>query len=532
MTAEIELKLAFDPAAAPATVPAILRHPAIAAARAGRVSRKRLVSTYFDTPDWRLAKDGIALRIRRDGRRWLQTVKGPPLAGAGGALHARDEYEWPLVGPKLDASRFAVTPWQRPLANAVASGALGPRFTTDFERRALKLGFPDGHRAELAVDVGEIRTGGDTRSRQASRVPIAEAEIEVAAGDAVPLFALARALAADLPLAVGTADKALRGRALAQGDPDGWREPVRAQHVALDGNANAAQALAAIASECLRQIAANAAGLRHDDDPEWVHQMRVGTRRLRSCLALVASIAPKKRVAQLRAETKWLATILGRARDLDVFATETLAAAERDYATDAGTNAAGTAAFRRISARVARERRKARAAAREAVASKRFTALVLDVGALAATPRFGAPAREGGADPAAAPARTFAADLLARRQRKLEARIHEALGADAAARHALRIAAKKQRYAAEFFAPLFPGGRTRKYIGALELLQEVLGRGNDIATATKLAAEFRIAGDDSAAVALHQALGASAAKVERDLARVTKRFVDTRHFWL
>jgi triphosphatase len=55
---------------------------------------------------------------------------------------------------------------------------------------------------------------------------------------------------------------------------------------------------------------------------------------------------------------------------------------------------------------------------------------------------------------------------------------------DAKSRHKLRIQAKKVRYAAEFFANLFPGKgplkRRKKFLMALEQLQAGLGDLNDI----------------------------------------------------
>jgi CHAD domain-containing protein len=53
--------------------------------------------------------------------------------------------------------------------------------------------------------------------------------------------------------------------------------------------------------------------------------------------------------------------------------------------------------------------------------------------------------------------------------------------------HRLRIAAKKLRYAAEFFAPLYDADQTRDYRAALARLQDTLGVYNDAVTVTRLA---------------------------------------------
>jgi len=86
---EIELKLALDPTAAAALV----RHPAVQASRRGRTRTERVASSYYDTADSLLARAGVALRVRRIGRRWVQTIKGPPEPDAGAGLHARAEFE-------------------------------------------------------------------------------------------------------------------------------------------------------------------------------------------------------------------------------------------------------------------------------------------------------------------------------------------------------------------------------------------------------------------------------------------------------
>ena len=77
---------------------------------------RRLVSRYYDTPAHRLRNAGVTLRLRRAGRRWLQTAKGAGTAVAG--LHQRIEYEWPLTQPRLDRSLLASTPWKKLFAAA------------------------------------------------------------------------------------------------------------------------------------------------------------------------------------------------------------------------------------------------------------------------------------------------------------------------------------------------------------------------------------------------------------------------------
>jgi len=513
---EIELKLALDVA----DMPALLRHSALRPFRRGRTRTAHVFSTYFDSPDYRLQRDGVALRVRRVGRRWIQTLKGPPQSAAGAGLHARAEYEWPLPGPGIDRSRLAATPWKKLVAKAADEGGLVPYCTTDFERRTVDLEFPDGTTAQLCVDRGEIRGVYGGRAR---RAPIAEIEIELMQGDEANLFRLAVALAADLPLSVMTESKSERGYALRRGSSTGAASPVRAAKLALAADATVAEALGAIARECLHQVAANAGGVVADDDAEWIHQMRVGTRRLRSCLSLMAPFASDGLLDPVVAEVKWLAAILGKARDWDVFVTETLPPLSAWFANDASA----APGIKRVRERATRRRLAARKDARAAVASPRLQHLLLAAGFACTPSQFAPPAASPGTERADA----FAAKLLARRHRKFAGLAATLAHAGNEERHAARIAAKRLRYGAEFFAPLFPDKRTRTYLDTLAAAQDALGQFNDAVTAAALASELSGRADDAAAGAVRGWVAAQAAALEPHLAKAVRRFNAAKPFW-
>ena len=88
------------------------------------------------------------------------------------------------------------------------------------------------------------------------------------------------------------------------------------------------------------------------------------------------------------------------------------------------------------------------------------------------------------------PALSFATALLGQRDRKLRKLGKRLPAATSVERHEVRIAAKKLRYAAEFFAPLFADRRARAYVRSLSRLQSTLGVLNDVATAERLLAEL------------------------------------------
>jgi inorganic triphosphatase YgiF len=520
-TVETELRLAL----ARRELPRLLRHAALVAARSGSARGTRLVTTYFDTADAMLARDGIALRLRRERGRWRQSVKGPTTDPAAIALVTRDEFEWPLPDARLDAALLAATPWQAVLRAAAAAPTFAPRFVTDVRRRAFPLALAGGSTALLCIDTGTILDADSDRERE-----IAEIELELVAGDPVELLAFAARLAADLPLLASLPDKATRGYALAAGRPDHPPAPVRATPVPLDAATPTVDALRAVLAECLRQVDGNAAGVLAGTDPEWIHQMRIGLRRTRSLLAIVGAHAPPGSFDALRGELRWLAATLGSARDRDVFDETTLAPLLREPALPAVQRTG----VERLRESADRERQRARDAVRDAVGSTRYTRLLLALSALALAPssRWTAAgiAAEWGGQPAAA----FAAGLLARRAHRLEARGRRLAEASAAERHALRIAAKKLRYAAEFFAPAFAGRRRpRDYIAALAQLQGCLGDQNDAATALAIAGRLAVA-DPSDAVATATIVGwhlARARAGEPALLAAWKAFRRAPRFW-
>ncbi|HEY2864095.1 MAG TPA: CHAD domain-containing protein [Casimicrobiaceae bacterium] len=502
MPTEVELKLSATTAA----FAAVRRHPAVAQARAGRARSTSIVSRYYDTTQDELREHGVALRLRRRGNRWLQTVKGAGEAVAG--LHRRAEHEWPVTRARIEPAPLATTPWAELFA--ATAGRLTLVFVTDVIRTEHPLQFIDGTRAVLSFDAGTIRAGR-------RRAPLCEIEIELVEGDAQRLYEMAIALCTDIPLAIAHASKADQGYALARAQPPG---PVRAGTVAIAPGDPTSGALAAIAADCLAQIVANAESLRAGRDGEFLHQVRVGVRRMRSMLKLMGAL-PLRAFASLDEELVGLSEVFGPARDWDVFASGTLA----DIVPHLRDPQRG--AFRRLRLRAARRRRLHHEAARAEAGSQRFTCLLLALGKACSGLDLAS------SDP---PAETFARDALARSERQLRKRGKRLRGTDAAGRHRVRIAAKKLRYAAEFFAPLFRHAGAKGYVDALAALQGTLGRLNDMAVAARLLDELVVAHPNDVGLAHAAGIvdGWTAATSAHELKRLPKswrQFARAKPFW-
>ncbi len=507
MADEIELKLALRAD----QVDRLRDHPMIRSLAVGRATRRRLHSTYFDTPELDLAKQGWALRVRDIAGRHVQTLK-IPIAG-GGSLHTHREIECAVEGRRPDPTRIADGEARRFFARGGIADRLAPVFKTDVERQTLRLGFR-GSDIELALDTGVIA------SRRRRR-RVCEAELELKAGPRRRLYELALELHRSEPVALEARTKAERGYALALGKD---AAPRRALPVRLAPDADAKRAFVENARDCLDQLRANAACVRLDGDPEGAHQMRVAVRRLRALVGCYRDFIDAEVHRYLSSELRWLQRRLGPAREWDVFIGDTLAPLAKKHPEDAAVAAMGAAAaaLRKTAYRRAEEVRRA----------PRFTELVLrlelwlDGGDWAA----GAAMAE--------PARAFAAAILKRRHKRL-GRFGGKRGRLGVARlHRLRLLGKKSRYAVEFFRDLFPRQAARRYRRALIDIQTRLGSINDAAVNRHLldALEKRLA-TTSPALARRAAeiVGDwEAARIERDrqgFEKTWRRFLEAEPFW-
>ncbi len=201
MALEIEYKFLLDPQ----SEAALERHDLFSAHHQGPVQEKRLVTTYYDTPDRALRQRRAALRIRDLGQSYVMTVKGE--GQSQGGLSQREEWEVPVANNQPDWQQLANSPFADLLAEAGPPEAYGPQFRTVFNRRARILRLADGTRLEAAIDRGTI----EAADRQE---PLHELELELLEGSAASLSAFAEQLAKALALIPGTLSKARRGYTL------------------------------------------------------------------------------------------------------------------------------------------------------------------------------------------------------------------------------------------------------------------------------------------------------------------------------
>ncbi|RQS09089.1 CYTH and CHAD domain-containing protein [Burkholderia sp. Bp8998] len=501
---EQELKLRI----APKDLAKLRRAPLLAHGRAEPDPPTRLTSTYFDTPDLALHGGRASLRVRADGRRRVQTLKLEGVVEAG--VFDRSEFEVPVDSdaPNLTLLHEAIpadTDCGKLIRDPAVAARLAPVFVTHINRTAIPLQLASEDQIEAALDEGTI-------DAPAGSVPLAAVELELKQGNKQALHAAALELLKAAPLRIDYRSKADVGYELLAAE---HAYAVKARPVCLGKRDSIEDAFCTILRNCLDQVHANARGVVSGHAPSCVHQMRVGLRRLRSALDLFAKVIPA--YSGLDDELRWIAAELGAARDWEVLAGATL-----DHA-GADINAKELEPIRRACTQMAATTRQRAATAVESV---RYTRLILELTLWLDVKRWRDAMTDEQRTAIDGPARKFAAKVLRSRHRKLIKRGKKLADLDDHRRHRARIAAKKVRYATEFFQSLASRRAVRHYVDALTELQDDLGWRNDAVVADRL---LRIVSRKSTKAARGAAfargyLASRVAADHRTLSQLWKRF--------
>ncbi len=415
-------------------------------------------STYYDTDDRRLAREGVTLRRRVEHGVGAWQLKLPK-----GAARLELELDGDEAVPARAVSLLVGLTRRHPLVQVACLRTR--RETLVVNRNGTVL-------AEVALDgvsvlEGERVAGG-----------FEELEIELLDGDEDDLRSLEEVLrgagARDAPSSTKL------GRVL------GVEPPRRTK---LGSDATPAEALRAALRDQLALILAHDPGTRLGADTEDLHQLRVATRRLRAFLRASRSFVEERWAEELRAELGWLGSELGPIRDRDVLIEhlrEQSASLEREE----------TKAFRPVLATLGRERGRLRKTLVRGLESDRYLALLdrLELG-----------------EPPILEAETTLEAIWRREFRRLRRAMKELGPAPADdVLHSARIHAKRARYATELARPVL-GKRAAPFLEAAKVLQDVLGIHQDAVVAEQVLRE---------SVAAHPAAGVAIGRlIERERQR-------------
>lgn len=469
---EIELKLAlpgFD-------VSQQAQHLAQISVLARRkATQLHLHNVYYDTPDQVLRQARVALRIRRVGGaakpQWLQTLK---IGGQGdSALSQRGEWEVPVPNATLDLNALQATPWQQIDPDGSVFQALTPTFSTVFNRTLWVIRHKDGSVVEVALDLGQIEANQ-------TQAPICELELELRTGSPPALFEIAQQIAKTTALLPATASKAERGYLLAAGCLD---QPLRAQPPALSAKLLGHETAQRVLREMFCQFTTNLGLLGSSDNPELVHQARVGWRRFKSALRLFKLARAVNPVPSWQA-LQPLLQLLGEVRNLDVAGTDTLPGLADAYA--AG-NSQRAQAWLALQAQVAQAAAQQRVLARQALKQPPVGACLLDItqwleGMSSANTVGDAIHGIKGS------LRDWARQRIKHLHDQLALALHDTSAPES--QHRARIMAKRLRYSIEALQPLLPKKRSQRWLAQASELQMRIGSARDVSLAVTLVTQL------------------------------------------
>ncbi|MEJ7686230.1 MAG: CHAD domain-containing protein [Variovorax sp.] len=478
--------------------------------RSAKVTPIRMQALYFDTADGALTARGVVLRLRKEGRRWVQTAKAP----GTGPLH-RLEHEVELdaaqaAAPQPDAGRHAGSPVGKLLDELLDGGKaeLVEKYATDIRRLVRQERFGDST-IELALDVGEVVAKAQ-RGRPRRSDPVCELELELVEGSVQDLVALARRWSERHHLWFSTLSKDARGKRLLAPPEDAVAvKAAPTQYPA--GKLTGVEVQRAVAAACLAQILPNATEVAAGSkDPDVVHQLRVGIRRLRTALRELGALA----LDAGSFDAAWEAPLvdafraLGASRDRELLQTTVQPRLREagappievpeDEANDVSVGAA--------------------------VRSPSFQSVLVSLIG------FTAPGDEKSTDGADAGATTR---TLAKRLNKLHRQVvrggkrFEALAPDE--QHGVRKRLKRLRYLAEFVAPLFGNRKAMRYIAELTPAQDALGEFNDALVAIE-AYRAAAAHDPHAWFAVGWLIASQPERM-RDCTKALAKIGKVRGFW-
>lgn len=460
---------------------------------------------YYDTKAFDVLRHGLALRVRRQDDRALLTAKSLD-DHQSSALHQRAEEEAevkregkpPYLKQAPDELRALVrkhkpdhgkfrpilalrqTRTQRQLSDAAgATGGAGePLAELSLDEVHVLATLPPTDAHDDILELSETAAIADFRELELELLPGADLErLQELTTQLETVYDLQAA--ADSKLVAG-----LRAQAVAAGE--GAKTNIQ-----LD--MHMAEATRMIWRQQMMEVVLNEHGVRHSDDPEYVHDMRVSIRRARTAHDLFGSYFRSNDVAPYFKGLRHTGKLLGQVRDLDVallrLAEES--SADAGLAPRNGAKAVETTSPEdavALATYTVRLRDTAYKELMDWLDGSQYRSLVADFMAFCTTPNAGT--KKSLADaylPRPVQVQHCMPTILVERYEQVRA--YESLLAHVSdvpydQLHALRIQCKFLRYVLEFNRHLL-GEPGEKLIKQLKLLQDHLGELNDYAVESR-----------------------------------------------
>ena len=298
MANEIELKLRIDESSAVL----LNHHPAINDRLVETPWTRKLVSIYYDTPDFALLDAGLNLRIRSMSGGWFQAIKST--GQSVGGLHQRLEWEDLLSRNEPDFNKITEPHLANIFSDLKLREALRPVFIVDVVRTDWLLKYPDGSVIEVSVDIGDLKSATDQVC--AHICPIEELEIELKQGNTYHLFELALALQQDIPMSIENVSKAQMGYGYLRPQP-----LIKTHAQAMNIKCfKLPPTTKQIMQEALSSIQDNQEILKKVNHTPAIYHMKLANNRLASALAYSGYRATDRDTLSIIQDLEWLAQFL------------------------------------------------------------------------------------------------------------------------------------------------------------------------------------------------------------------------------
>lgn len=422
----------------------------------------QLAAHYYDTTDNILAQSGMALRIRKEGDTWVQTLKsnGDGMASRGeqnnildedqvnAAIEANSLYPDLSVYEELNIEKMVLSSSQEQV-----SDKLNRIYITDIERTTRLIKGETGL-IEMAYDEGSVIHGEDPQISK----PILELEFELIEGDVSFLFDVAKTWAKRYNLCLSTVTKAERGGLMLEGKEYAEATKADLKKLALDKNMSQPQFMRAVVHNCMLQILPNVSAIAAGStESDHVHQLRVGIRRLRTALKFFNDFS-----SQLNPEwgpiLKQTFGLLGEYRDHELLQIRTQPMLESKGAPYVDWSS---------------ERDSIKIKPIDALRAPDFQITLLELIEYTMSPaKKDKPLNKGNA-------KQQSIKILESLYKKISKASEKFATLDIEAQHDVRKRLKSLRYISEFVSPMFKKKKTKAFLKYLEPAQEILGEYND-----------------------------------------------------
>ena len=270
------------------------------------------VDTYLDTFDWSLLKNKAELQYRlSDGKATYSLKKTGAIEEE---IARRLDVEVPLNGPVDKPTEIPSKRIRKLIEGIIFPRKLLEQVQVRTNCQRYRIISPEGRDIGLGFATSSFSLRGLHKPRPARK--LYELEAQVIDGPETALLELSSLLTSTFGYCAASASRLEAAIERFKIVIPSKKVPENLR-VRIDDRLDLA--IRKILTFHFQRLREQVPGIERDIDTEFVHQARVSTRRIRSCLRYFRDAVPEAAAVYLAGELKWLGSCFGTVRDLDVF---------------------------------------------------------------------------------------------------------------------------------------------------------------------------------------------------------------------